>query len=76
MWVAVKKAQGLVEANIIKSLLEAHGIPVELRYETAAALFGLTLDGLGEVEILVPENYVGYAKSVISKAEEKDGLDT
>ncbi len=69
-WVRVKRVQGMVEANIIKGLLEANGVPVRLKHETAAVLFGLTLDGLGEVEILVPENYKNYAKRIIETSKE------
>ncbi len=69
-WVRVKRVQGMVEANIIKGLLEANGVPVRLKHETAAVLFGLTLNGLGEVEILVPENYRDYAKRIIETSQE------
>ncbi len=69
-WVRVKRVQGMVEANIIKGLLEANGVPVRLKHETAAVLFGLTLNGLGEVEILVPENYKNYAKRIIETSQE------
>jgi len=76
-WVRVKRVQGMVEANIVKGLLEANGIPVKLRHETAAVLFGLSLDGLGEVEVMVPEDYRVYAERLINESgEEADGLDS
>ena len=62
-------AQGEVEASIIKSHLECEGIPVMLQYESVGRVFGLTVDGLGEIRILVPQGLVERAKEIIKPRE-------
>lgn len=57
------------EAQIIKAKLEAEGIPVLLTYDSAAVLYGLTADGLGKVEIKVPEEYEEEARKLIEESE-------
>ena len=49
--VCVHTCQGWDLAQIFKSKLEAAGIPVLLKYESAGLVFGITVDGLGEVKI-------------------------
>ncbi len=61
----LKVVQGQIEAQIIKAKLESEGIPVLLSYESAGVVYGLTLDGLGEVHILVPEECLARAKALI-----------
>ena len=68
-FVVVYKAQGELEANVIKSHLECEGIPVILKYESAGRVFGLTVDGLGEVRILVPQELVEEARQIIRPKE-------
>jgi hypothetical protein len=68
-FVVVYKAQGELEANVIKSHLESEGIPVILQYESAGRVFGLTVDGLGEVRILVPHEFADEAKQIIKPRE-------
>jgi hypothetical protein len=56
-WTVVTTVQGEFEATQVRSFLEAHDIPTATRGEALRKTHGLTLDGLGEVEILVaPEN--------------------
>jgi Putative prokaryotic signal transducing protein len=62
-------AQGELEANVIKSHLESEGIPVLLQYESAGRVFGLTVDGLGEIRILVPQKLAEEAKRIIKPKE-------
>lgn len=54
-----------VEAQIIQGRLESEGIPTLLSYESASLVFGLTIDGLGEVKIMVPEHLVKEAKETL-----------
>ncbi len=63
--------QGELQASVIKSHLESEGIPVFLEYESAGRVFGLTVDGLGEVRILVPEESVEEARLLIEPSEEE-----
>ena len=51
----VFRAAGMIQAEIVKGLLESSDIPVLLDYESIGPVYGLTLDGLGEVRIFVPE---------------------
>lgn len=62
-------AQGELEASVIKSHLECEGIPVMLQYESVGRVFGLTVDGLGEIRILVPQELVERAKEIIKPRE-------
>ena len=62
-------AQGEAEASIIKSHLECEGIPVMLQYESVGRVFGLTVNGLGEIRILVPQGLVERAKEIIKPRE-------
>jgi len=54
-----------MEAQIIKGRLESEGIPVLLSYESAGLVYGLTVDGLGEVKIMVPEHLAEEAKQIL-----------
>jgi hypothetical protein len=66
-------------AEIYRAKLEAMGIPVLLEYDSAARLFGLTVDGLGEVRIMVPESHAAEAEALLSEPHETDlgaGIET
>lgn len=58
--------EGSMEAEIIKSKLESYKIPVLLQYEAAGRIFGITMDGLGKVKIMVPESFLADAKKVLA----------
>ena len=60
---------GELAANVIKSHLESEGIPVLLQYESYGRVTGLTVDGLGEVRILVPEEFAEDARRIIEPRE-------
>ncbi len=55
-----------MEAQIIKGRLESEGIPVLLSYESAGLIYGITIDGLGEVKVMVPENLEEEAKEILA----------
>jgi hypothetical protein len=63
----VHTAAGQIEAHIIKGKLESEGIPVLLQYESQ--VFAVTVDGMGEVRILVPEPLAERAREVIARVE-------
>ena len=67
--VVVHIAQGELEASVIKSHLECEGIPAVLQYESVGRVFGLTVDGLGEIRILVPQELAERAKEIIKPRE-------
>jgi hypothetical protein len=54
-----------MEAHIIKGRLESEGIPVLLRYESAGLVYGITVDGLGQVKVMVPQHLVKEAKEIL-----------
>ena len=51
--VEVYRANGEMEAQVIRSLLEYNGIPCLLKGEAARNIYGLTVDGIAEVRIMV-----------------------
>ncbi|MBI2854875.1 MAG: DUF2007 domain-containing protein [Chloroflexi bacterium] len=64
--VKVCTASGQLEANVLKSRLEAEGIPSLLRYDSASSVFGIYFDGLGRVDIMVPVELAEDAARVLS----------
>ena len=63
--VEVYRASGEMEAQVIRSLLEYHGIPCLLKGEAARNIYGLTVDGIAEVRIMVWEKVADKARSLI-----------
>ncbi|MGD8623544.1 MAG: DUF2007 domain-containing protein [Anaerolineae bacterium] len=68
--VQIRTCQGWHLAQIYKSKLEAAEIPVLLKYEALGLVYGLTVDGLGEVRILVPKEYEEEATAMLEEIEE------
>ena len=68
-FIVIKTVQGEPIANIIKAHLESEGIPVFLKYESAGIIYGITVDGIGEVKILVPKESAEEAKKIIEPME-------
>ena len=64
-WKAVITVQGELQAEVVRGLIEAQGIPVYLSQEGVARAYGLGVGPLSEVDILVPEDYVAAAEKVI-----------
>jgi len=58
-----------MEAQIIKGRLESEGIPVLLSYESAGLIYGITIDGLGEVKVMVPEHLEEEAKEILAAGD-------
>ena len=68
-FVVISTVQGELVANVIKSHLESEGIPVLMEYESAGIVYGLTVDGLGQVKILVPRELAEEARQIIEPKE-------
>lgn len=64
---AICAVAGLQRAHVLKSKLQAAGIPVLLDYESVGPVIGITVDGLGEVRLLVPEDRAQEAKNLIEE---------
>ena len=61
----VYRAAGEAEAQIIKSLLESHGIPCLLKSNAAPSVHVFAVDGMGEVKVVVWESMMEKAKRLI-----------
>jgi hypothetical protein len=72
--VCVRICQGLDVAQIYRSKLEAMDIPVLLKYESAGLVYGITVDGLGRVRVMVPQYYADEAVALLADLTE-DELD-
>jgi hypothetical protein len=68
----VYTTQGLLQAELIKSKLESAGILALLDYESAGPVLGVTVDGLGEVRVMVPDALAEDAQAVLA-AEPEEG---
>lgn len=62
-------ANGETEAQQVRAFLEAAGIATAVRGESLRVTHGLTLDGLGAVEILVSEADAEQARALLDSAE-------
>lgn len=63
--VEVYKAKGELEAQVIKGLLESQGIPCLLQSHVSSSVHPFSINGLGEVKVMVPENIAEEAKRLI-----------
>ncbi|HVN74707.1 MAG TPA: DUF2007 domain-containing protein [Thermoanaerobaculaceae bacterium] len=66
--VEVLRVQGAINAEPILAALRANGIPARTRGEALGSVYGLTLDGLGEVAILVPAEHEAAARDLLAAA--------
>lgn len=62
-------ANGEIQAQQVRAFLDAAGISTELRGESLRNTHGLTLDGLGMVEILVSDIDEARARALLASAE-------
>ena len=67
--VVVFTAQGELEETQVRSFLGAHNIPTSTRGEALRHTHGLTLDGLGAVEIMVAAEHETTARQLLDQAE-------
>jgi len=62
-------ANGQLMAEQVRSFLQASGVGCILRGESLSKTHGLTLDGLGRVEVLVAEADADQARDLLASAE-------
>ncbi len=67
--VEVYQAAGEAEAQIIKGLLESNGIPCLLKSLAAPSVHAFTVDGMGEVKVMVWESAAGEAQKLIRRED-------
>jgi hypothetical protein len=65
--VEVYRAYGEAEALIIKSLLESNGIACILKSHAAPSVHVFTVDGMGEVKVMVEASKADAAKKLIGE---------
>jgi hypothetical protein len=71
-WNVIHRASGMINAHIVAGRLEAEGIPTRLSYEAIGAIYPITIDGLGEVKLLVPADCVERARDILSYAYDEE----
>ncbi|MBN2004827.1 MAG: DUF2007 domain-containing protein [Anaerolineae bacterium] len=59
-------AQGMLRAMVIRGALESAGIPVMLSYEAIGPALGVTVDGIGRVEVRVPAEWEREAYDLLN----------
>jgi hypothetical protein len=76
-WEKVTEVFGRLEAEMLKSFLEAEGVPVELFQEGAGqSAFALNVGALGLVEVFVPTEKVVEARELIEAFQHPDEDET
>ena len=63
------RVQGQINAEPILAALRANGIPARTVGEALGSVYGLTLDGLGEVTIVVPIEHEEQALELLAAAD-------
>jgi hypothetical protein len=60
------EVSGRMEAELLKSYLEAEGIPVEIFQEAVGHhVYPVTIDGLGRVQLFVPKERAAEARRLL-----------
>ncbi len=74
-WQLLTEIQGRLEADVLKSYLEAEGIAVELFQEAVGHhIYPVTVDGLGRVQLFVPKEQAVEAAEILSEySRSKEG---
>jgi hypothetical protein len=68
--VEVYKASSEMEAQVIKGLLESYGIASFLKSNAAPSVHMFTVDGMGEVRVMVLEAVAAQARELIESKED------
>ncbi len=67
--VEVLRVEGAVNAEPVLAALRANGIPAAIVGEAAGRVYGLTLDGLGVVRVVVPKEFEAQARDLLEAGE-------
>ncbi len=67
--VQVYKATNGMEAQVIRSLLDSYGIPSVLKSDAAPSILNFTVDGLGEVRVMVLDSLADEARDLIENSQ-------
>ena len=69
--VVVFTSHGPLEAEVAKSKLSSEGILAVLRFEAVGRVLGLTVDGLGMVEVLVAPADAERAREILAECSDE-----
>jgi hypothetical protein len=69
--VEVYLARNEMEAQVIKGLLESFDIPCFMKSNAAPSVHTFTMDGMGEVRIMVLESLAERARELILSGEQE-----
>lgn len=69
--IVIESAAGMLEAEILRALLESYDIRTLLSQESAASAIGLSIGPLGRVDILVPASQVTEARKILSDYQDR-----
>jgi len=67
--VEILRVNGISNAEPVLAALRANGIPATAVGEAVGRVYGLTLDGLGMVRIVVPKEYEEQARELLAAGE-------
>ncbi len=59
-------AHGMLRATVIRGAFESAGIPVILNYESLGQTLGVTVDGIGQVRVMVPVEWEKEAQALLN----------
>jgi hypothetical protein len=65
-FIVVYTSNGPLGAELTKGRLESAGIPAMLKYESAGRVYGFTLDGMGQVQVLVSKTREREARELLA----------
>ena len=65
--VAVYRANGDMQAQIVKGRLEASGIPCLLKSQAAPSVHAFAVDGMGEVFVMVAAAAAEVARKLVAE---------
>ena len=63
-WEKLAEVYGRLEAEVVKSYIEAAGVPVELFQESIGQLIPTNLDEFGRVQLFVPKEKLEEARKL------------
>ena len=67
-WELLTQVQGRLEADLLKTSLEAYGIDVELFQEAVGHhIYPVTINGLGRVQLFVPKEHSQRAHQLLDE---------
>lgn len=73
-YVTVYRAWGEAEAQVIRALLESSGVKCRMVEHGPQSIYPVTVDGLAEVQIMVPEEEEAEALAIVrAYREQADG---